>query len=247
MKKHAVLFLIVAVLLASCAPAPTQTPTPLPPKPTPIPASPTPIPPAEATPTPPTATPIAPEPTETPAPAVKRVVLIIAHENFQDHEYAESRAVLEDKGFEITVASSSLETATGGEGTQVQPDILVSDIVVGDYDAIVFIGGMGCTEYWDAPDAHRIAQEAVAEGKVLAAICAAPVILARAGVLQGKRATVANSGWGEGVQALGAGGATYTGAEVERDGLIITASGPPAARQFGETIAAALEELQQLI
>lgn len=175
-------------------------------------------------------------PTETATPTVKRVVLIIAHKNFQDYEYAESRAVFEAKGFEVTVASSSLEMATGMEGTQVQPDILVSD-----YDAIVFIGGVGVEkEYWDDPIAHRIAREAVAEGKVLAAICIAPVTLARAGVLKGKRATVFPSP--EGISSLEACGATYTGAEVERDGLIITAFGPPASRQFGETVAAALEE-----
>ncbi len=224
----------MTVLLAACAPPPA--PTPVPPTPTPVPATPTPVPPTP-TPVPPTPTPAPP----TPTPTVKRVVLIIAHENFQDHEYAEPRSVFEAKGFEVVVASSSLETATGMEGAQVQPDILVSEIKVGDYDAIVFIGGIGVEEeYWDNPEAHRVAREAVAQGKVLAAICIAPVILARAGVLEGKRATVFP--YPDGINALEAGGATYTGKEVERDGLIITAFGPPASRQFGETIAAALEE-----
>lgn len=200
---------------------------------------PTPVSPAQ-TPVSPAQTPV--PPAQTPTPSVKRVVLIIAHENFADPEYTEPRAVFEAAGFEITVASSSLETATGGQGTQVQPDILVSDVAVGDYDAFVFVGGMGCMEYWDNPDAHRIAQDAVAEGKVLAAICAAPVILARAGMLEGKQATVANSGWQEGVSELEAGGATYTGAAVERDGLIVTGNGPSASRQFGETIVTVLEE-----
>ena len=179
-----------------------------------------------------------PEPTQPPAPAAKQVVLIIAHEGFRDEEYTEPHAVLEDRGFQVTVASSSLETATGMLGAQVQPDILVSDIVVSDYAAIVFIGGPGAAEYWDDPTAHRIAQEAVAQGKVLAAICIAPVTLARAGVLQGKQATVFESATGE----VEAGGAICTGESVVCDGLIITANGPGAARQFGETIATALEE-----
>jgi protease I len=45
-----------------------------------------------------------------------------------------------------------------------------------------------------------------------------------------------------GVDVLKEAGAIFTGAPVERDGLIITANGPAAARQFGEAIAAALVE-----
>jgi protease I len=220
--------IMLLMLLVRCGPSATEVAAP-----------PTEVAPSQA-PTeapPPTDTP-QPEPTPPPAPAAKRVVLIIAHEGFRDEEYTEPHAVLEDQGFQVTVASSSLETATGMLGATVQPDILVSDIVVSDYAAIVFVGGPGAAEYWDDPTAHRIAQEAVAQGKVLAAICIAPVTLARAGVLQGKQATVFESATGE----VEAGGATCTGESVVRDGLIITANGPSAARQFGETIAAALEE-----
>jgi len=212
-------------------PAPTEAPLPTdtpPPEPTEAPMEAPPLP----TDTPP------PEPTQPPVPAARQVVLIIAHEGFRDEEYTEPRAVLEARGVQVTVASSSLEIAIGMMGATVQPDILVSDVVVDDYEAIVFIGGAGAAEYWDDPTAHRIAQEAVAQGKVLAAICIAPVTLARAGVLQGRQATVFESAIGE----VEAGGATCTGESVVRDGLIITANGPGAARQFGETIAAALEE-----
>lgn len=235
------------VFLMGCGPSATEVaapPTKAAPPPTPTEVAPptaTPQPeptqaPTEAAP-PPTDTPPS-EPTQPPAPAVKRVVLIIAHKDFRDEEYNEPRAVLESRGFQVTVASSSLETATGMLGAQVKPDILVNDIVVNDYAAIVFVGGVGAAEYWDNPTAHRIAQEAVAQGKVLAAICIAPVTLAKAGVLQGKRATVFASA----TSKVQAGGATCTGESVVRDGLIITANGPGAARQFGETIAAALEE-----
>jgi protease I len=226
------------------APPPTDTPQPEPtqapteaaplltdtPQPEPTEAPPEAAPPATDTPQ--------PEPTQPPAPAIKRVVFIIAHEGFRDEEYTEPRAVLEARGVQVTVASSSPETAMGMMGATVQPDVLVSDIVVSDYGAIVFIGGPGAAEYWDDPTAHRIAQEAVAQGKVLAAICIAPVALARAGVLQGRQATVFESAIGE----VEAGGATCTGESVVRDGLIVTANGPGAARQFGEAIAAALEE-----
>lgn len=182
------------------------------------------------------------QPTLTPeaAPTLqgKSIVMIIAHRDFRDEEYKEPRRIFEAKGATVRVASSSLEVAKGMLGAEVKPDLLLKDIVVGDYDAIVFVGGSGAQEYWNDPVAHAIAQEAVAQGKVLAAICIAPATLAKAGVLQGKKATVFSSEAG----TLKACGANYTGASVERDGLIITANGPQAATKFAEEIAKALGE-----
>jgi protease I len=181
-----------------------------------------------------------PTPTPEAAPTLqgKSIVMIIAHRDFRDEEYKEPRQIFEARGAKVTVASSSLEVARGALGAQVKPDLLLKDVAVGDYDAIVFVGGPGAQEYWNDPVAHAVAQEAVAQGKVLAAICIAPTTLAKAGVLKGKKATVFSSEAG----ALKACGANYTGASVERDGLIITADGPQAATKFAEEIAKALEE-----
>lgn len=103
------------------------------------------------------------------------------------------------------------------------------------YDAIVFVGGLGYEQ--DNLEAQRIAQKGVAEGKVLAAICLAPMTLAKAGALEGRRATTSLP-----ASRIEVEGAIYTGAAVERDGLIITADGPAASRAFGQAIASALEE-----
>jgi protease I len=179
-----------------------------------------------------------PTPEAVPTLQGKNILMIIAHQDFRDEEYQEPRQIFEAKGATITVASSSLEVAKGALGAQVKPDLLLKDAAVGDYDAIVFVGGPGAQEYWDDPVAHAIAQDAVAQGKVLAAICIAPATLAKAGVLRGKNATVFSSE----AEALKARGANYTGAGVERDGLIITANGPKAATKFAEEVAKALEE-----
>jgi len=181
-----------------------------------------------------------PAPTPEAAPSLqgKNVLMIIAHQDFRDEEYQEPRQLFEARGAKVTVASSSPEIAKGALGAQVKPDLLLKDVVVGDYDAIVFVGGPGAQEYWNDPVAHAVAQEAVAQSKVLAAICIAPTTLAKAGVLQGKKATVFSSE----AEALKAGKANYTGASVERDGLIVTADGPKAATRFAEEIAKALGE-----
>ena len=116
-------------------------------------------------------------------------------------------------------------------------DITLDQINVADYDTILFIGGPGCYAYYDDSTAHKIAQEAVAQGKILGAICAAPGILSNAGVLKGKRATMFTDDG-----SLAKGGATYTGKGVEIDGKIITATGPQTAKAWGEAIAIAIHD-----
>ncbi len=168
--------------------------------------------------------------------ADKAVVMIIAPQKFRDEELFDTKKVLEDAGATVKVASTSLDEATGMLRGTVTPDILVKDVKVADYDAVIFIGGSGASVYWDDATAHAIAKETVKADKVLGAICIAPVTLAKAGVLKDKNATV----WKSEKQKLEDAGATYTGAAVEVDGKIITANGPKAAKQFGRAIANAL-------
>ena len=259
MRKAALLLLVGGLLIAligCAAPAAILTSTPVPavatatPSPTMVAETATLEPEATVTPAPqplatdtPTLQPAATD-TPTPQPVVTmRALLIIAPQDFQPREYGEPRRILEEAGYTVVVASTTLEEAVSmpPEQLRVKPDVTIGEVVVADYDAIVFVGGGGSSVYWDDPVAHRIAQEAVVQQKVLAAICIAPVTLARAGVLQGKRATVFPSS--DVVTMVRAGGATCTGEEaVVRDGLIITGNGPEAAAEFGQTILAALQE-----
>lgn len=166
----------------------------------------------------------------------KRVVMIIASKNFRDEELQKPKSILEKQGIKIVIASTTKDVVTGMLGATAKPDILISELKVMDYDAIVFVGGGGASEYWNDPIAHAIIQEAVKQGKILCAICIAPVTLANAGVLKGKRATV----WPTEQDKLKAKGALYTGKKVEVDGNIITGSGPKAAKEFGKAIVKAL-------
>ena len=70
------------------------------------------------------------------------------------------------------------------------------------------------------------------QNKIIAAICIAPVTLANAGILNGKKATVFPSGKNDLIRN----GAKYTGDSVTVDGNIITANGPMAAEAFGKKI-----------
>ena len=168
----------------------------------------------------------------------RKAVMIIAQNNFRDEELLKPKEVLEKNGVIVTVASSSLKESTGTLGAKVKPDILFTNINVADYDAVIFVGGSGASEYWDNPTAHKIANEANNAKKIVGAICIAPVTLAKAGLLKDKKATTFSST----INDIKSAGAKYTGAEVEIDGNIITASGPAAAQKFGETIVKALNQ-----
>ncbi len=162
-----------------------------------------------------------------------KAVMIIASSNFRDEELFQTKEVLEAAGVKVTVASSSLVVSRGTLGGKAKPEILITDIKVADYDAVIFVGGSGSQEYFNNPIAHKIVNDAASFNKVLAAICIAPVTLANAGVLKGKRATAYPS---EG-DKLEMKGASYTKRGVEVHGKIVTADGPGSARRFGEAIA----------
>lgn len=168
---------------------------------------------------------------------MKKVVMIIARNDFRDEELFLPKEILEKSGIEVNVASTSLDVAKGMLGGTVRPDMLMSDINVSDFDAIVFIGGAGASQYWNDGVAHKLARDAFNTNKIIAAICIAPVTLAKAGILNGKRATVWST---EAGQLKVVGGAIYTGKNVEKDGNIITAAGPFAASQFGDELLKAL-------
>ena len=166
-----------------------------------------------------------------------KIAMIIAFREFRDEEYFIPKQILKKAGIEIITCSSSLGKAIGKLGGEAEVDILIKDIRVADYDAVLFIGGPGTQEYIDDETCHQIAREAIKADKILGAICIAPIILAKAGVLEGKKATVWSSPMDKfGVKILQASGAIYQPEPVVADKKIITADGPMAAKRFAETI-----------
>jgi protease I len=167
----------------------------------------------------------------------KKAVMIIGFRDFRDAEYFLPKEILEKAGVEVKTASNRKGTAIGADGGDTEIDLLVSEINPADFDAIVFVGGPGCLENLDNQDSYRIAREAISQNKILASICISPVILAKAGVLKGKKATVWSSLMDKSpVKILEQNGAIYQDKDLVVDGKIITANGPGAAEKFGEKI-----------
>lgn len=167
----------------------------------------------------------------------KRIVMVIAFQGFRDEEYFVPKEILERAGVEVKTASIKLGIAMGDEGGEASIDFLISAIRPEEFDAVIFVGGPGCLQYLDNDDAYHLARETVSQNKILAAICISPVILAKAGVLKEKKATVWNSPLDKTpLKILEENGAEYIDKDVVRDGKIITANGPSAAEEFAQKI-----------
>jgi protease I len=162
----------------------------------------------------------------------KKIMMIIPLKGFWDEELIKLKEIFEQNGLMVTVASSTIKEAKGIFGTKIKPDIVLNEVKITLYDAIVFVGGEGAVQYWDDPHAHRLVRKALTEGKVLGAISIAPIILSNAKMLKGKKATV----WPTLSNRLKWSGAIYTGNPVEVDGNIVTADRPDSVEEFANAI-----------
>lgn len=171
----------------------------------------------------------------------RKVLVVVAPMGFQDEELFATRRTLELAGVQVAVASTRMGPLTGMLGGTAQADMLLNQARVENFDGVVFIGGIGAIDYIGSSIAQNLARQASVRHKVLAAIGTAPSVLASAGALRGVRATAYLSEQ----ERLTRAGAVYTGNPAEKDGLIITATGPQAAALFAQAIIEGLGEVSQ--
>lgn len=166
-----------------------------------------------------------------------KIAMVVAQRDFRDEEYFIPKGIFENNNFQVVTVSTSKEKATGIYGGEAQIDLTVDSLDAYNFDAVLFIGGPGAADNIDNPQFHKIALATAKANKILGAICIAPMILAKAGVLRGKKATVWSDPLNKNtIRVLEENGAIYQDERVVKDGNIITANGPLAAEQFGKTV-----------
>ncbi len=168
--------------------------------------------------------------------AEKKILIVIPPYNFHDQEYEMCRRHWESRGYKVTVASLERVTARGEKGTAVPVDVAVKDVKYYDYDAIVFIGGDGTRHLFDNEKVRELAKDA--KYKVLGATGNATILLALAGVMDGKKVT----GPPESASWLVKGKGNYTGQPVQVDEKLVTIQDTTFAGEFANAIARALEK-----
>ena len=139
-------------------------------------------------------------------------------------------------GIEIEMISVSGEkNVTGSHKIAFQTDVSKADADFASYDGIVLPGGMqGTTHLMEDETVNRVIKEFAQDGKLVAAICAAPSVLGNAGLLEGKTATCY-----PGVEGKLT-GANFVTNSVAKDGNIITSRGLGTAIDFAAEIVAYL-------
>lgn len=158
---------------------------------------------------------------------MNKSALVILHDGFEEMEAVAPIDILRRGEVSVTVASLAKEkSVTGRSGITITADTDLDQALVRDYDLIVLPGGPGVFKgLRQDPRVRRALQHQVDAGKPVAAICAAPLVLLDAGVLDGLRYTAHFSTADE----LPDRDESVT---VVRDGLVTTSQGAGTATAF---------------
>jgi len=160
------------------------------------------------------------------------ILIFLSANNFSEEEYLIVKKVFLNSGKSIFITSDSHTVCSGDNGLKVKADTDFYNVNDKNFSAIVLIGGKGSKDSWDNEQLHNIVKNFKRAGKIVAAICSAPVILARAGLLSNIQATC----WAENKNELIKLGINYNDRSVIAEKGVITSDGPRSAEQFAETI-----------
>lgn len=162
----------------------------------------------------------------------KSILFFLPASQFNEIEFTVTKKILKDSGIASFIASDALNLCIGDSGLKVKADVNLYNVHENNFCGFVLIGGKGTKLYWESLLLHKIANNFVNKGKIVAAICNAPIILAKAGVLTNHTATCNFENKMELISA----GIDYKDTDVVISKNIITGSKPAAAYEFGSNI-----------
>lgn len=155
------------------------------------------------------------------------MVYVLLADGFEEVEAIEPIDILKRGGVEVTTVGVTGKVVTGAHGIPVTADIEIQDIHPEDMELLMLPGGAG-HELLDASnEVHALINYAVSNNLYISAICAAPSILGKKQILDGKNA-VCFPGYEKYLY-----GAVISDKKAVTDGKIITAKGAGAAADFG--------------
>jgi 4-methyl-5(b-hydroxyethyl)-thiazole monophosphate biosynthesis len=154
-------------------------------------------------------------------------VLVPLAEGCEELEAVTIIDLLRRAGIEVVTAGLKPGIVKAGRGVQLVPDVTLDVALQDEFDMVVLPGGMpGASHLKNDARILDLLKRMAAAGKYTAAICAAPMVLAEAGLLKGKQAT-SYPGFLDAVP-----GVTVGSAAVVQDGKVLTSRGPGTAMDF---------------
>lgn len=161
-------------------------------------------------------------------------VAILIENNFEDSEFQVPNQALTEAGAEVVILGSRMNDEYEGKrgNISLKPDATATEVRAEDFDAIVIPGGAAPDRIRTNPHAVRLVMNAIALGKIVAAVCHGPQVLIEADQLRDKRAT----GYKAIRKDIQNAGATYINEPVVTDGNILTSRQPGDLPLFTATI-----------
>lgn len=159
-----------------------------------------------------------------------KVVILLA-DGFEEVEAMAVVDVLRRAGIDVVIAGLHDGPVASARKVRVLPDTVIDTVRPDDFDMIVLPGGQPGADNLNAdPRVKSLIRSFYGSGKLTGAICAAPYVLANAGVLEGRRVTSFPS------YRDRLGSAVYEEKAVVEDGNVMTSRGPGTAITFGLAI-----------
>ncbi len=165
------------------------------------------------------------------------MVYVLVADGFEETELIVPVDILRRGGADVKLVGVHGSEARSTRGITVKTDICLDDLIIYEMDMLVLPGGQpGVDNLWADERVRLLVKQAAAAGKIVGAICAAPMILGRLGLLDGKKAVCYPGCEGD-----------LKGAQISEksgcvsDGTFITAKGAGAAFQFGFSLLSALK------
>ena len=168
-----------------------------------------------------------------------KILYVMSGQNFQDEEYFESKKIFEAAGYKTELSSTFIGTAQGKLGGITNIDLLFSEVDAVEFDAIIFVGGIGCITLWDDWRTQGLAKLFLDNQKIVAGIGSGIVIMANAKILDGINVTCLPADESH----VRHGNANVLKDKVVVSGNIITANGPDSSKEFANAVVEVLNNI----
>jgi protease I len=163
---------------------------------------------------------------------INSILIFLPKKDFNEEEFTTVNRRLMKAGKQVFITSDDHFACVGSKGMKVKSDTSFYNVNVNNFEAFILIGGFGSKSYWKNESLHKIIRKFFEAKKVIAAICSSPITLAKAGILQNKKATC----YSENKMELINSEIDYQNRNVVVDGNVVTANDARAALQFAEAV-----------